>query len=142
MHKTFFILKSDAYPKKDEVLEKIHELSPVISSLEFEMPPGLCSDLYSKLVTPKVLDALQEYLSENRCVAVTCQIPIDELVGLSGNHTDPQFCERGTIRREYGMGQGFTASGLPVIRNAIHRPKDTKQNSELLDLFKMYKLLL
>ena len=139
MSDTVFMLKPDAYYKREEILELVGSKHPIVTYQEFEMSRELFFGLYSRYIdTP--LDALFEYLSENACVVATCAISIDKLMKISGTNIDPSLCDVGTIRREYGLGYGVTRSGLSIIRNAIHRPKNVAESEEQLNIFRKHKL--
>ncbi|MBR9676635.1 nucleoside-diphosphate kinase [Candidatus Woesearchaeota archaeon] len=126
---TQFIIKPDAYRRRDELIGFIQNRGySVFRVQDFKMIPEIFNSLYKGLIPETIISGVFEYLTEDFCVKVESDISINNLMGLSGTNTDPFFCSKGTIRREFGAGKGVSKLGVRVIRNAIHRPKTINQN--------------
>ncbi|NJO18330.1 MAG: hypothetical protein HC877_22135 [Thioploca sp.] len=136
---TQFIIKPDAYKRKDELIEFIRNKGySILSVQDFEMTSHIFESIYKGLVPEPIIIGVYEYLSEDYCVRLKSDISISNLIELSGTNVDPLLCSEGTIRREFGAGRGLSKSGIEVIRNAIHRPKSIEQNEKQIKVLEEF----
>ncbi len=137
---TAFLLKPDGHLHRDHIERRLSFEGQVPLFHEIELSVGDINAMYGKVnVGPEVMLALREYLSERPCILGQFDGSVDHLLDVSGRYTDPERCAENTIRRMYGGGVGLTVSGIPVIRNAIHRPKNLRQNEDLLRIIDSIK---
>lgn len=135
---TQFIIKPDAYLRRIELLNRFEQKGySIISADNFVMTEKIFSGIYYGLIPSDIFVGVMEYMMENYCVRVQSDIPIEDLLRITGINLNPALCDIGTIRNEFGAGIGITKSGFTVIRNAIHRPKSSKQNLKNYELLEL-----
>jgi nucleoside diphosphate kinase len=136
---TQFIIKPDAYKKKEEILNFIQDKGySIILTQDFTMTKEIFKGLYNGIINKNIIKGVFEYLMENYCVRIQSNISINDLLNLSGRNINPKLCSEGTIRKKFGAGKGFSKSGIEIIRNAVHRPKTLLQNKYQINLLRSY----
>lgn len=135
---TFFLIKPDGMRHEQRILAKIRERFGIENYVTLIAEDKFIHAIYEPTVPPDILPAVNEYLREGSIGCGFAQASIDTFIELTGKNMIPSECPPGTIRKEYGSGAGITASGLTIIRNAIHRPKNQQQNIFLAQHLKHY----
>ncbi len=134
--KTFFLIKPDGMLHEQRALAMIKERFEIDNYETLTATDEFICRIYKSAVPYNILPAVKAYLRERPIGCGFARTSIDSFIELTGRNMIPLECPSGTIRREYGAGIGKTASGLIIIRNAIHRPKDMKQNIEFIQVLR------
>jgi hypothetical protein len=130
----FFLIKPDGMLHEEDLLYRVNVQYPLIWQRTLRLNDSLIEAIYSRFVPAQVMPALKEYLQEDAVCWGMVYADIAGFLEFTGKEMDPHSCLEGTIRHDYGWGVGITVSGLSIVRNAIHRPKDPMQNTFLLDI--------
>lgn len=127
---SFFLIKPDGFPHKNEIKKLFRTVGlNIVTERDFDLDQKMARELFPQTIKMENYEALMEYLCEGRTNAgiVEGYNVIKTLANICGIFTEPEDNSIGTIRRLFGKGYTRTASGLYVVRNAIHRSKSQEQ---------------
>lgn len=138
IHEGFFLIKPDGFPYKASIHKLFRTVNlQIFSEKDFCLDERIAKELFPYTQKMENYDALIEYLCEGKTNAgiVTGDDVIPTLAKICGTFTEPEKNPLGTIRKLFGKGYTKTASGLYVVRNAIHRSKSEEQTRREMEWY-------
>lgn len=131
MEKTLLMIKPEGMKHKNEIIDMVKQVglrivwtNKIIATITF------LRKLY-KDQSGRFWEANKDYLVGKECllIIVEGERSASRLYYLCGTHYDPNQCERGTIRRQFGEREPKVgANGQILFLNAVHR--STPENAE------------
>jgi nucleoside diphosphate kinase len=129
LEKTLFIIKPDGMKKEDEILSELYMRYVVEDLRPITFDRKLLREFYPRDALNGYFEGIISYMQEAPCTMGTLKGPdaINDFYALCGKCSDPNECEPHTLRSRFGEGRCETTSGLYIVKNAIHRPRNIYQ---------------
>lgn len=139
------VIKPDAYFKADKIKEMIKNAG---INIEKEVSTILPLDFVNKIMYKNIPDEVRFENAKHFSQAPSIILEVSgdanllgDVLKLTGEKTNPNECDEGTIRNIFGDKLGFDMpGGKKYYRNAIHRGRDEIEVEDDKNKFKMFFL--
>lgn len=136
LENTLFIIKPDGILKKEEIIKRVNSEFNVIFTIPFRYNLSLIKEFYPNDINQKYFPGLIELLQEDfsELNIVSGYNAVQRFYEFTGTKTIPIDCEKESLRYQFGEGCSLTKSGIPIIKNVIHRCKSKEEYNFNLEL--------
>lgn len=137
MEKSFYIIKPEAFANRMEIRNKIiiNNLK-IVSSKIILLPKFIINQIYPNM-NPDLHSATLNFLGcgPSELGVVEGEKAISLLFEIGGKETDPNRCEKGTIRNTYGDRKGVLWGNAIYFKNAFHRSHNIFEATRDINLY-------
>lgn len=137
MNRSIYVIKPEAISSRDDIRKLIVSVGLNIVRTAEALIPGTTLEALYEGMSPDLRKATQLFMGHEICEIgeVEGKGAVQRLVKVCGHSTDPNECDRETIRGRFGLRQPARIGSAFYFRNAIHRPESEEEAQRDLQLF-------
>lgn len=137
------VIKPDGYENRERIKRMLENAGlSIVKSVSKKLPDHFVSGVMYKDLPEGIEEETLKHFNDGLSEIILLQGGdgvIDKIVCATGEYTDPNKCEVGTVRYKYGEHfKRDAGEDIQYMRNAIHRPKDEEERVKDLEKFETF----
>lgn len=134
------VIKPDAFKKRDQIISRLESSGLyVVKTITKKLPEDFVIGTMYKNLPKGIEEETLKHFATGPSEIILLEGGSDllkKIITLTGEKTNPDQCDKNTIRSLFGEHFGRETPDGDYFRNAIHRGKDPKEQKNDLDKFK------
>lgn len=130
------MIKPEAMPYRAEITAKIRQNLDITEQKELILADWAISEIYDDLSEGLWLATRFALSRTVELGLVQGDNAIAKMYGIAGTRTAPKECENDSLRFLYGIAEPIFVGGVKYYKNAIHRPRNSKEAIKDIGIFR------